>query len=95
MAEPMNYLDARDACGALNIKAKVLTLDGLHESERFSREFNETFGPSQSYLTSALFYENGWHWMGASMFLKKLSLSYSKSRKIQFSQSISELDSRN
>ena len=71
MAEPMNYLDARDACGALNIKAKVLTLDGLHESERFSREFNETFGPSQSYLTSALFYENGWHWMGASKFKKK------------------------
>merc|ERR1711894_50725 len=66
MTEPMNYLDARDACGALNIKAKVLTLDGLHESERFSREFNETFGPSQSYLTSALFYENGWHWMGAN-----------------------------
>ena len=93
MDEPMNYLDARDACGELNIKAKVLTLDGLHEAERFTREFNETLGSSQSYLTSALHYEKGWHWMGASMFLKKLSLSYSKSRKIQFSQSISELDS--
>jgi len=67
MDEPMNYLDARDACGELNIKAKVLTLDGLHEAERFTREFNETLlGSSQSYLTSALYYEKGWHWMGAN-----------------------------
>ena len=56
MAEPMNYLDARDACGALNIKAKVLTLDGLHESERFSREFNETFNFFQRILFKKLWF---------------------------------------
>ena len=62
MDEPMNYMDARDACAELDIKAKLLTLDGLFEAERFAREFNGT----SSSLTSGLFFEDEWHWMGAS-----------------------------
>jgi len=62
MDEPMNYMDARDACAELDIKAKLLTLDGLFEAERFAREFNGT----SSSLTSGLFFEDEWHWMGAN-----------------------------
>ena len=59
----MNFMDARDSCYELHTKARLLTLDGVYEPERFVKEFNDT--EEQSYLTSALYFENEWHWMGA------------------------------
>ena len=60
----MNFMDARDACYDLHTKAKLLTLDGLHETFRFTKEFNDTEIDEQNLLTSGLFFQDEWHWMG-------------------------------